>query len=230
MDLSEALAGMEPLDDELIKSQRGVAYYDSYEWIGSLKQLTPGLGYKIKGKKARTFTYPTKTMSTAGARRDNALENVDRVATAFTPVDYHSYPANMVLIAQVVADGQPVEGVELGVFAGDECREAAVSDERGMIIITIPGDELCELTFRVNDGTGIRQMSTSITYETDAVVGLPKAPFVIDLAQATGIDEISSSLSNSTIYDMQGRKVRVDDRTRKLRKGVYIVNGQKEVK
>ena len=230
MDLSEALAGMEPQDDELIKSQRGVAYYDSYEWIGSLKQLTPGLGYKIKGKKVRTFTYPTKTMSTAGARRDNAIVNVERVATAFTPVDYHSYPANMVLIAQVVADGQPVEGVELGVFAGDECREAALSDERGMIIITIPGDELCELTFRVSDGTGIRQMSTSITYETDTVVGLPKAPFIIDLAQATGINEISSSLSNSTIYDMQGRKVRVDDRTRKLRKGVYIVNGQKEVK
>ena len=33
--------------------------------------------------------------------------------------------------------------------------------------------------------------------------------------------------NGDTIYDLSGRKVRLDDQTRKLQKGVYIINGQK---
>ena len=118
-----------------------------------------------------------------------------------------------------------------------ECREAAVSDERGMIIITIPGDKPCELTFRVSDGNSSESSvcsvpSVSITYENDAVVGTPKAPFILDLGQTTGIaDNTRETISNSgDAYDLQGRKVELNDQGRKLRKGVYIVNGQKKVK
>ena len=144
----------------------------------------------------------------------------------------------MVLIAQVVADGQPVSGLELGVFAGDECREAAVTDERGMIYITIPGDETCTLTFRVSDGNSqISTLNAQITYETDAVIGTPKVPFIIDLANATGIKSIcdlqidNSRFDTDAVYDLQGRKiVNRESVNRKLRKGVYIVNGQKQVK
>ncbi len=236
MSPAEALAGMQPQDDEIIKGQHGVAYYDRYEWKGNLKQLTPGQGYKIQGKLARTFTYPVKT-ATAGARSFNSFTSSSPQlpnASAFTPVDYHLYPGNMVLVAQLVLDGQPVEGVELGIFAGEECREAAFSDERGLVITTIPGDKPCELSFRVSDGNSSEtyMASVTVTYENDAVIGTPKAPFIIDLGEATGIVQLVATESQQTgqVFDMQGRKVELNDQGRKLRKGVYIVNGQKTVK
>ena len=233
MSLDEALAGMQPQDDEIIKGQRGVAFYDTYEWVGSLKQLTPGLGYKIQGKLGRTFTYPVKTATSAGARSFTSFDPQLPNSSVFTPVDYHLYPGNMVLVAQLVLDGQPVEGVELGIFAGEECREAAFSDERGLVITTIPGDKPCELTFRVSDGDSQPStLNAHITYENDAVVGTPKAPFIIDLGEATGIVQLVATESQQTgqVFDMQGRKVELNDQGRKLRKGVYIVNGQKKVK
>ena len=79
--------------------------------------------------------------------------------------------------------------------------------------------------------------SQSITYETDAVIGTPKAPFIIDLDNATGIKSIcdlqidNSRFDTDAVYDLQGRKiVNRESENRKLRKGVYIVDGQKQVK
>ncbi len=253
MNLNEALNGMNPQDHEIIKGQRGVAYYDAYEWVGSLRQLTPGKGYKIYAKEERTFSYPNKT-AYAASRIAMSPEYIVH-NTQFTPVDYRNYPANMVLIAQVVGEvsgySQPLAGVELGVFAGDECREAAVTDERGMVYITIPGDEPCELTFRTAlngqsfarpEGTlaqpvGARMVNgQSITYETDAVVGTPKAPYIIDLNAATGIADINARLNgNGDVYDLQGRRVGTAEANSSLfthrsslKKGVYIINGQKK--
>ena len=236
--LTEALSGLGPQDGDIIKGQRGVAYFDDSEWIGSLSTLVPGLGYKIQSEVSndRTFSYPSTT-SVAGARRampDSQLSTLNAQTSTFTPVDYSNYPANMVLIAQVVADGQPVSGLELGVFAGEECREAAVTDERGLVYITIPGDENCELTFRVSDGNSqLSTLNAQITYETDAVIGTPKAPFIINLDNATGIaDNIRETINNSgDVYDLQGRKLSNSQLSNgKIRKGVYIVNGQKQVK
>ncbi len=232
MSLEEALADMQPQGGEIIKGQRGVAYYDSYEWSGSLRQLSPGLGYKIQGRQARTFTYPTTTVS-AGSRRAQAPLRPETTAQVFTPVDYHLYPANMVVIAQVVSAGEPQVGAEVGIFAGDECREAAVTDSRGMVYVTVPGDKPVELSFVIaKDGRPLKAAET-VGYETDAVCGTPRQPLLIDLATATAIGQLSNSnLSDSKCFDLQGRRVNsqmLNSAGRQM-KGVYIVNGQKKVK
>ena len=241
MSLADALADMQPQDDEIIKGQRGVAYYDNYEWSGSLHQLSPGQGYKIFGKQARTFTYPATTAAPARATRTNSQWSmvndqwsmVNSQPSMFTPVDYHNYPANMVVIAQVVCGSEPVANAEVGIFAGDECREAAVTDDRGMIYVTVPGNEPTQLSFViVTDGKTIEAAET-ITYENDAVCGTPRSPFIIDLGNATAIHSIGY-LTNSSdnCYDLQGRRVNsqmVNSSNRQM-KGVYIINGQKSVK
>ena len=230
MSVTDALAGMDPQEGDIIKAQQGVAYYSSMRWNGSLKTLMPGKGYKIYSAATadRTFFYPNKTATGANARMVQPL-----TSHLFTPVDYSLYPANMVLIAQVVSGDVPVEGVELGVFAGEECREAAVTDENGMVYITIPGDKSCELTFRTAyaDASSVYSVpSVSVTYETDAVIGKPSAPFVIDLASTTGISEMENGeLNIDNAYDLQGRRVNVNDNV-KVKKGIYIINGQKKVK
>ena len=105
MSVTDALAGMEPQDGDIIKAQRGIAYYDNYEWLGSLQTLMPGKGYKVYSAATndRTFSYPAKTAAGANARMVQPLTTQPSSLTPqFTPVDYRNYPANMVLIAQVV--------------------------------------------------------------------------------------------------------------------------------
>ncbi len=230
MSLGDALADWVAGDEDIIKGQKGVAYYDGYEWVGSLKTLVPGQGYMVKNihladDASLTFNYPTSSMKGSGASHIRAYEP----ELTFDAIDCHSYPTNMVVCAQVVKDGLPIEGIEVGIFADDECRQADVTDERGMIYVTVPGDEPVKLTFRVADGVDIYDAIESATYETDAVLGTPKAPLMINLDNATGIKSISDSMTES-MYDVGGRKVansRVANRT--LSRGVYIVNGQKVV-
>ena len=241
MSLADALADMQPQDDEIIKGQRGVAYYDSYEWSGSLKQLSPGLGYKIFGKEARTFTYPSATA--AGARKASSADTTtdETVSpTFFEPVDYHQYPGNMVIIARLVNGSMPVCGAEIGVFAGSECRQAAVTDDKGMIYITVPGssDEegvqsLTMLSFLIALDGELMHAAETVAYETDAVCGKPRSPFVIDLSTATGIQSMDNGqMTMNNCYDLQGRKIndQFSSPNSQLRRGIYIVNGQKKVK
>ena len=232
MSVTEALAGMDPQNGDIIKAQRGIAYYDNHEWLGTLETMMPGKGYKIFSVVStdRTFFYPNKTATGANARMAQApTSHRSPLACQFTPVDYSEYSANMVLIAQVLWD-EPLAGVELGVFAGDECRETAFTNEQGMVYITIPGDDPVTLTFRVATDEQIFTAPQTIVYETDAVYGSPRAPFIIDLSNSTGIRNIATSQQDEQVFDLQGRKVQFNDEGRKLRKGVYIVNGQKKVK
>ena len=99
-----------------------------------------------------------------------------------------------------------------------------------MIIITIPGDEATKLNFRIFTGDEELEAAESIIYETDAVVGKPSAPFIINLDNTTGIYELTNGSDLEDVYDLQGRKVQFDNRTRKLSKGVYIVNGKTIIK
>ena len=223
MEITDAFAGMNPQDGDLVKAQRGMAYYDEYEWVGSLTALTPGQGYKVQSVAAqpRTFYYPSATISAgnhAPRRKASAVQ-----PTTFIPVDYRLYPANMVLCAQVVNNEMPVEGVELGVFDGNDCREAAVTNEEGMVYMTIPGDLSTELTFRMVWNGNIVTTDDMVLYTTDDILGTPRAPFMIRLDNATRIGRITSD-GEETIYDLSGRKLT----NTQLKKGVYIVNGQKK--
>lgn len=227
--LADALAELTPSDGDIIKGQRGVAYYDDYEWIGSLRTLVPGQGYKLKNTSAAstTFRYPASAANTSGARFAARKHDQNAVAEpmVFTPVDFHAYADNMVVFAQVTKDGTPLAGVELGFFADNECREAVVTDEQGMVFVTIPGDEPTKLTCRVTDGEHLMTFPETLEYRTDDVVGTPNNPFVLDISQATGIEDIKG-LENETIYDIAGRKLNNSQR-RTLHRGVYIINGQK---
>lgn len=238
MSIAKALSDWKAEDDDIIKGQKGVAYYDGFEWVGSLKTLVPGQGYMASYKlntndttATTNFCYPTATGAGSNASRIvNVIDEETVSQGLFTPVDYHSYPRNMVLFAKVVNDGEIVSGAELGVFAGNECREADMTDEKGMVYITIPGDEPVKLNFRVAiDGT-VYNIAETIYYESDAIIGSPRSPYIIDLGTATGIYSINNVETAENYYDLQGRKIQFNSDSRKLRKGVYIINGQKKVK
>ena len=227
--LGDALADMEKTDGDLLKAQRGIAYWDVHSWSGSLQMMQPGLGYQLKaGGDDQIFSYGNIV---AGVRQyaPRLTSSAVQVSSNFSPVNIHLYPDNAIMAAKVVANGQPVGNVELAVFAGDECRTTTVTNNEGIAYITIPGDEICELTFKAAVGDEIMDLPLTLTYETDAIYSTPMHPMVIDLGNATGIWNVPVGTGAESIYDLSGRKVRLDNQTHKLNKGVYIINGQKKI-
>lgn len=149
-------------------------------------------------------------------------------SSIFSPVNFRNYPDNAVMAVKVVADSKILAGVEVAAFAGDECRTATVTNEEGIAYLTIPGDEACELTFKVAVAGEVVVAPLTLTYETDAIYGTPKHPVVMNLDDANGIHDMLHDNGMEPIYDLGGRKIQLDDTTRKLQKGIYIINGQKQ--
>ena len=230
--VADAMAGMQPQDGDIVKGQSGVAYFDDYEWAGSLSMLEPGKGYMVKSSAttAIQFGYPAAVVAGARARQAVApaeAEDDTQSGRFYTPVNFHNYAGNAIMTAKVVLDGKPVPHAEIGVFANGECRAAAVTNERGVAYLTIAGEGAETLTFRVLSGSAQAEASETIVYEQDAVYGSPKRPFVIDLGGATGIGEYAAGGAEESAYDLQGRKI--SSRIARQSKGIYIINGQKQV-
>ena len=230
MSVTDALADMEPQEGDYVKSQSAFATYKNGKWKGLLTSLTPGQGYMIQVAAARTFRYPKATAASAGARM---LQQYDEEQSGFfTPVDYHGFADNMTVIAQVISDGMPAAGVEVGVFAGEECRTTAICDDEGLLYLTIPGDGHTQLAFRMYDGYTLTDCDATLEYVSNATVGTIDAPFVLN-AVTTGITDASAGRTDGRLYDLQGRRVyRQTEGVQRstLKKGVYIENGQKRVK
>lgn len=229
--VSNALAGLQPEDSDILKGQSGVTYFDDYEWAGTLNMMEPGAGYMLKSitDDDRQFSYPTSAFSGPSLvmKRAKAAQAAEE-CIAFKPVNFRNYANNAIMAAKVVAGDRALGHVELGVFADEECRTASVTNDEGIAFLTIPGDDEATLTFKVAIGNQIVDAETTVNFEVDGVYGSPKHPLIIDLSELTGIWEILGDSRNASVYDLQGRKIRLDDNSQRLSKGVYIINGQKK--
>lgn len=226
--LGDALAGMNKTDGDIVKAQRGVAYWDgnNSQWLGSLLMMEPGKGYQLKSTaNDQTFYYPG-TFAGSGPQHSPIFraKQMGQTFKAFTPVNFRNYPDNAIMAVKVVANGMSMSDIEVGVFADEECRTAAVTNANGIAYLTIPGEEECELSFRVAIDDEVLTAPLTLTYESDAIYGTPKSPIVIDLTNvATGIGGMGDG-QDGDVYDISGRKMD----SRKLQRGVYIINGQKK--
>ncbi|MCR4920936.1 MAG: LamG domain-containing protein [Bacteroidaceae bacterium] len=235
--VGDALAGLTKGNGDIQKTQRGFTYWDSYDWSGSLLIMEPGLGYQLYSSVVtvsdssavqQSFSYPGTV--TSGPRHISAVRKIQpaQASKTFTPINFRSYPDNAIMAVKLVDKGRPLSNMELGVFAGDECRAAAMTNDEGIAYLTIPGDEACELTFKVALGNEVVDVPFTLTYETDAVYGTPKHPVIINLRDTDGIFEIHDGVGNTSIYDLSGRKIDNSQSSgHRLQKGVYIINGQK---
>ena len=61
MTVSEAFAGLDPVNGDVVKSQTGSSVYNDGNWIGTVGTLQPGQGYLYysKATSVKTFTFPT---------------------------------------------------------------------------------------------------------------------------------------------------------------------------
>jgi hypothetical protein len=193
MSPDEAFAALSPVDGDIVKSQNDFAIYNTPQWDGSLKVMTPGMGYMYKSKAsaARSFSYPAQSASTSSAK----AQFVAAAHHHFERVSVNKYPNNMTVTGRVMNGDMPVSNVEVGVFCGDECRSSEISDSAGYVYLTISGDGKDQpLNFRSYADGEEDTLAQTITYSDDAVYGSHKNPYLIDLAATTGISNVQSGI------------------------------------
>ena len=131
---------------------------------------------------------------------DRMNEVNKEMVNVFTPVT-DPYSGNMSIIARVMNGTEPVHGVEVGVFAGEECRGTATEEEitkdqssitDSYWFITVAGDESTELTIKVYDPA--TQTTTvvpqTLQYTDDANIGTLAEPYIIQLQASEGIETV----------------------------------------
>lgn len=217
--LGDAFASLNPVDGDLVKGKSGFAIFDGYEWAGTLQALVPSQGYMYlsKADADRSFSYP-KSMAKAKAA---AMEYLPVTMTVFNPVDDSKYPGNMTVVARVVYCGKPLAECETGVFAGSECRTTGITDSDGIVFLTIPGESVEKLTFRIKYGADILISDNTLEYSDDAVVGNRKSPFEIAFDErsiTTSIVEVESSEADEKWYTYDGCALKQKPKAT----GVYI--------
>ena len=232
--LENAFADLSPVDGDMVKGQGPFSIYDSGEWLGNLSVLTPGQGYCYWSEaiSPKTFHYPTVTAASRQARAKMAQQTPQYVNT--------NYENNMSVVA-IVKDGDEVlSGAQIAVMSGDEVRGYSAQAVRDDIhFVSVAGKNSSDKLLFVVTYKGFDYLiANSEYYQSDAVLGSLHAPYVLNISDATGIgdamrltDNVERTMDN--VYDLQGRRIdssMFNDQGSKLRKGVYIVNGQKQVK
>ena len=224
--VSDALADLSAVDGNIIKAQRGVAYFDSYEWSGSLQMMEPGEGYMLKTSlgegQSKLFRYPSSVVNLAPLRSPARMAAAANTNFTFRPVDFRNYSGNATMAVKVLKDNVPLPNAEVGVFADGECRAAAVTNSEGIAFLTIPGDDAVELTFKVADGAQITDIPCVVNYQTDAIYGSPKNPVLFGLGDITGIRVIESMVDSDAEYDLMGRKAADSQKGIRIREGKKI--------
>ncbi len=220
MGVEDALAGIEPLSGDMLKSQNNgfASYLEGFGWYGSLSILDPGMGlmYKSNNSSPITLVYPNN-----GTRNDlKANQTADN--NHWQP-NLNTYPDNMSVMAVVELDGEELalrqaqgpDNYELAAFANGECRGSArlmyvEPLNRYMAFLTVAGDEAAELRFGLyNTETGEECIDSDnvITYVTNAVIGSFAEPYVVSFRGNTGVDEWANSLQIFPNPVERGQKV-----------------------
>ena len=223
---ADAFAGLDPEEDDMVKSQSGFAVYSktNAKWIGTLKTMEPGMGYMYSSEAtaSKTFTYPSVAPAGGAAKIKAYAEPYDYY---FTPIAPEAYPGNMVMIGKVVENGLPVEGVEVAAFVDDECRATIVSDADGYVFLLVPGSKASSMALHAYISGDEKLIDLPLTYQTDLKLGTLSQPVMIDIAgMATSINAIEAG-DNAEYYDLSGRKLP----KRPQQQGIYIRGKEKVV-
>jgi uncharacterized repeat protein (TIGR02543 family) len=187
MYVDDALAGLTPEENDVIKTSGKMAMYSDGYWEGTLSTLEPGKGYvyNSRASQAKTFFYPSSKGETAKQEIGEPL---------FWNTKAGRYADNMNVVAVIEIDGQEAlsDNIEIGAFVGNECRGSvrlsrSASTGRYLAFLTIQGTDDETVSFRVLDGDSQRPAKEVIKLRVDNVVGNVKSPFTLHV----GSDELS---------------------------------------
>ncbi len=197
--LSAALSGITPSENDIIKCMDDFATFTGGKWIGTLTRLKPGEGYLYYAAHSTTFNYPAIRVFPVS---DEAGASAAIVNNSPWNYDAHRYPDNTTLIGQLYANGSlALEGTyTVGAFCDNECRGISkYADGKLFIAIhgTITNDQT--VTFKAYENvTGeVHNIKESISFAGQQE-GSVSNPFAMNVSENTGIE--TATIQNYTIY------------------------------
>ena len=224
---TEAFAGLNPQDGDIVKSQREFSMFSDGGWVGTLNAVVPGIGYLYSSEDAtaKSFTYPAKG-STHG--RKNAPR---RVSSDNSDIELLEHNMNVILTV-IDGNGQQRHDAVVEVSAyGQKRGETAAPCYGGEYFLTVQGkadDAEMELNVELD---GRSYNVGTIVFRQDAVYGSVKQPVALVIGETTAIGAVSADSRDGRVYDLSGRRVSSEKLSKgQLNKGVYIRNGQKIIK
>ena len=133
----------------------------------------------------------------------------------------------MAIVIMLTKDSEPVTDAEVAAFIDGECRGTTFADE-GLYYLLVAGEGSGQpIEIKANiDGT-VKTICTSLTYASDASIGTPWDPFVIEIGTITGIRVVSGLPADTDTdwWTLQGFKIG----RRPTQPGVYIHRGEKVI-
>ena len=224
MTLDVALAGANPQVGDQVKSQQGFAFYGRYGWEGNLDVMESGKGYLYfsTDNATKQFVYPATTSENTVMRSKMINRRLSNRSSVFSPVNPENYPDNMSIVVKLVKDDEIVTDAELAAFVDGECRGAATASENnGLYYLLIAGEghgKPMEIRAAI-DGTVVT-VCEEMNFSSDAIIGTPWEPYVIDLSDMTGIQSFYGDMQDGLWYNVQGIPVGKEKPTAP---GVYIL-------
>lgn len=198
-----AFANMNPVDNDMVKSQDGFAVYaQGMGWFGTLNTLVPGNGLMYNSNNSQTVSFVYQE----SARGDLLRKNITAEGNHYIPA-ISAYPYNMNMIAVVELEGAEVRNpnLELAAFAGYECcgsvkLQYVEALDRFMAFLTIAGRDAASLDLRLVDTeTGVEyQCDQNFVFEVNDVVGSLKDPVVLRFNATT--TQCETYLTQMVVY------------------------------
>ena len=151
LDVNTALINLTATEGTTIKGQDGFAVYDGNQWIGTLTEMHPGMGYQLYSPYSTAFTYPVTTLANSILVETNFDEATNApvgsdIATMMPDVtNRREYANNMCVVANVKKNNTVVnsENYVIGSFVDDECRGiSSLVDNKYFITVYGNGTEL----------------------------------------------------------------------------------------
>ena len=194
MTLGDALSGLSPHNNDMLKSMTDAATFSGGVWSGTIENLVPSNGYMYYNRgEAMTLTYPT------AARAVVCHETVER----YWATNVHEHATNLVMMATLdesqfaMADGN----YEIGAFVDDECRGSARLQHAGdgyVAFIVVHGEVGETVHFRlydVADGVEEGVADEQIRYVPDAIMGSVEEPMVLHFRGSMSVGEEAEHIS-----------------------------------
>ncbi len=233
--VTEALAGYDVSQGDIIKSQTQFAVYSGKTWVGNLTYMIPNQGYMLYRNVANTttFCYPTTSGSLSSRSLIRSISAVEEEESFLNA----NYAENMGVIATAV---EFCEGDKILAYVAEELRGVSeiVLDEEGneLSFISIAGNNNDnQVVFKLErDGEIVAESSTAVSYQSNSLRGTLSAPMVIDFSTPDGIVAYPNPFVTETaimipvaedgrldwaVYDMNGQVV--FQQSEDVKAGVY---------
>ena len=215
-------------EGDVLKSHTEFAYFSKSgnvgRWRGSLQYMKPGEGYMLlrKGDADVSFTYPYYDMGiSSGESGANAARSISSMEARSAVLRSR----NTMTLSATVENFETEEGDLLVAYADGEvvgCEELSAeqtADGKPLFYMNVAGEAKQPIRFTiVRDGETVAYTREVMTFQSDAVIGSPEEPAVINFSDSQTYEE-------GKWYTLDGLQLQ----QKPTQKGVYIFNGDKVV-